>query len=89
MLSMGGSNPRTWFSPCLSSQARLSHSLIFFIRTSNFGVEAERTSFLLRFEAESFLLKDVLKFTWYTKGPQAFYHECNVSSFKETSLSLQ
>ena len=31
------------------------HTLFFFIRTSNFGAEAERSYFFFRFEAENVL----------------------------------
>ena len=45
------------FIPCLGSKSllRVVYTLFFFIRTSNFDAEAERSYIFWRFEAETFL----------------------------------
>ena len=46
-------------------QEKTVHSGFFFIRTSNFGVEAERSYIFLRFEAEN-VIKMFLNYMVYT-----------------------
>ena len=53
--------------PCLNKGTCVDkiHSVFFFIRTSNFGAEAERSYIFLRFEAEN-VLKMFLNYMVYT-----------------------